>query len=173
MTYLAPVRTRLDAMIDELSAVLRAAPPAGRHRAAAEVLACHCVDPALLASRDCAGREEGYTRHLLHEDPGQGWAVAALVWRPGQMSAVHAHDAWCAVGFHRGVLTETFYEPGDPVPVPRAALLRRPGDLSHAPADPDAIHRIANLGTVTALSIHAYGLPYARFGCDLNRIYAA
>jgi hypothetical protein len=52
-------------------------------------------------------------------------------------------------------------------------MLRRPGDTSHGPARPDAIHRLANLGTETAVSIHAYGLPYARFCTDLNRVFTA
>ena len=45
--------------------------------------------------------------------------------------------------------------------------------LSFGPACPDAIHRLANLGTETAVSIHAYGLPYGRFCSDLNRVFAA
>jgi predicted metal-dependent enzyme (double-stranded beta helix superfamily) len=164
-------RTALDAMAAGISAALRDA--AGDPSAAvAEVLGRHAADPTLLLGRDCPCRAETYIRHLLHEDTAEGWAVAALVWRPGQMSPVHAHKAWCAVGVHRGVLTETFYAPGEP-PVPTGLALRRPGDTSHGPARADAIHRLANLGTETAISIHAYGLPYGRFCTDLNSILAA
>jgi predicted metal-dependent enzyme (double-stranded beta helix superfamily) len=130
----------------------------------------------LLAGHACPCRAETYIRHLLHEDAEGGWAVAALVWRPGQMSPVHAHHAWCAVGVHRGVLTETFYDlpqGEDGAPRLSGVALRRPGDITHGPARLDAIHRLANLGTETAISIHAYGLPYGRFCSDLNRVYGA
>lgn len=167
-------RSSLDAMVSAIADVLRAG-PAEPSCAVAEVIGAHAADPLLLLGRDCPCRAEGYIRHLLHEDASQGWAVAALVWRPGQMSPIHAHKAWCAVGVHRGLLTETFYAPGvDPDrPVQLGAVLRRPGDISHGPARADAIHRLANLGTETAVSIHAYGLPYARFCTDLNRVFPA
>ena len=164
-------RSALDAMAAGISAALRGA-DGDPSTAVAEVLGRFAADPLLLIGHDCPCRAESYIRHLLHEDTAEGWAVAALVWRPGQMSPVHAHNAWCAVGVHRGLLTETFYAPGDP-PIPTGIALRRPGDVTGGPASPDAIHRLANLGTETAISIHAYGLPYGRFSIDLNRILAA
>jgi len=163
-------RTALDAMVAGISAALRRA-EGDPSAAVADVLGPYAADPTLLLGRDCPCRAETYIRHLLHEAPEEGWAVAALVWRPGQMSPVHAHRAWCAVGVHRGVLAETFYAPGEP-PAPTSIVMRRPGDTSHGPARPDAIHRLANLGTETAVSIHAYGLPYARFCTDLNSVLA-
>lgn len=168
-------RNALDAMTGGISTALRASrgDPAA---AVAEVLGQYAADPTLLLGRDCPCRAETYIRHLLHEDAEDGWAVAALVWRPGQMSPVHAHNAWCAVGVHRGVLTETFYDlPAEDGAMPTVSgiALRRPGDISFGPACPDAIHRLANLGTETAVSIHAYGLPYGRFCSDLNRVFAA
>jgi predicted metal-dependent enzyme (double-stranded beta helix superfamily) len=167
-------RSTLDAMASGISAALHGA--AGDPSAAvAQVIGTYAADPLLLLGRDCPCRAETYIRHLLHEDAEEGWAVAALVWRPGQMSPIHAHNAWCAVGVHRGVLTETFYEvlADGALPVPCGTALRRPGETTHGPARPDAIHRLANLGTETAISIHAYGLPYGRFCTDLNRILAA
>lgn len=164
-------RSALDAMTTAISTALGAA-EGDPSAAVAEAIGRYAADPLLLLGRDCPCRAETYVRHLLHEDAAEGWAVAALVWRPGQMSPVHGHNAWCAVGVHRGILAETFYAPGDP-PVPTGIAMRRPGDITFGPARPDAIHRLANLGTETAISIHAYGLPYGRFCTDLNRIYAA
>lgn len=167
-------RRRLDALLAAVAEALGhgAGDPAA---AVAESMGPHAADPLLLLGRSCPCRAETYVRHLLHEDAAGGWAVAALVWRPGQMSPVHAHRAWCAVAMHRGVLTETFYAagPDGQAPIPAATLLRRPGDTSHGPACADAIHRLANLGTETAISIHAYGLPFGRFCTDLNRVLAA
>lgn len=168
-------RNVLDAMAGGISAALRAS-QGDPSAAVAEVIGQYAADPLLLLGRDYPCRAETYIRHLLHEDAEEGWAVAALVWRPGQMSPVHAHKAWCAVGVHRGVLTETFYDlpaQDGAMPALSGIALRRPGDITFGPARPDAIHRLANLGTETAVSIHAYGLPYGRFCSDLNRVFAA
>lgn len=162
---------RFDALIADIAAAVRG--PGTDPRLVAEAMAAHCGDPTLLAGRDLPCGAERYVRHRLHEDAEGGWALAALVWRPGQMSPVHAHHAWCAVGFHRGVLAETFYAMGEGGVVPTSIVMRRPGDLSFGLAQPDAIHRLANLGTEVAVSLHAYGLPYARFCTDLNQVYAA
>lgn len=164
-------RARLDALVADVSLAIRGAET--DPRLVAEAMAPHCTDPTLLLGQTLPCCEERYVRHLLHEDAQAGWAIAALVWKPGQMSPVHAHHVWCAVGFHRGILAETFYALGASGAVPDSIVMRRPGDISFGRASPDAIHRLANLGTEVAVSLHAYGLPYARFCSDLNRIYAA
>ncbi|MBX6741775.1 MAG: cysteine dioxygenase family protein [Acetobacteraceae bacterium] len=166
-----PTRAALDAMLGAIAEAARA-PIEDRPRLVAEAIGAHVADPLLLhgiATPCCAER---YVRHLLHEDPEGGWAVAALVWRPGQMSPVHAHRSWCSVGVHRGVLAESYYTSGAKLPMPDGVHLRRPGDITHGPADPRLIHRLANLGCETAISIHAYGLPYERFCSDLNLVLA-
>ncbi len=164
--------SRLHALLDDVARAARY-PHDARAEAVATAIAAHVADPALLAGIDCPCRHDRYVRHLLAEDPDGGYAVVALVWRPGQMSPVHAHRAWCALGVHSGALTETFYSPADPLPEPRQSLLRRPGDVSHGTARPDLIHRIANLGTCDAVSIHCYGVAFDRFGSDINTIFAA
>jgi len=166
-------RSRLDALIASVEAAL-AATDGDPSAAVAAAMAPHVADPLLLLGRDCPCRADSYVRHLLHEDAGGGWAIAALVWRPGQMSPVHGHHVWCSVGVHRGILAETFFAPGPDgaAPTPCGTALRRPGEITFGPPCADAIHRLANCGTETAISIHAYGLPYARFCTDLNRVYA-
>jgi predicted metal-dependent enzyme (double-stranded beta helix superfamily) len=147
----------------------------GAPAAVAAAMARFAQDPGLLSGIDLTPDPARYRRVALHEDAAGRFAIAALVWLPGQMSPVHAHEAWCAVAFHRGSLTESFFdlcaEGGGPVACD--SRLRRAGETSHAAPDPCAIHRLANLGTGIAVSIHAYGLPFARFGCSLNRVYAA
>lgn len=167
-------RSSLDALVGAVADALARA-EGDPSAAVAAAMAPHVADPRLLLGRDCPCRAEGYVRHSLYEDAAGGWAIAALVWRPGQMSPVHGHNVWCAVGVHRGVLSEVFYEPAadGAAPVPCGTALRRPGEVTFGPARADAIHRLANLGTETAVSIHAYGLPFARFCTELNRVYAA
>jgi len=170
MTYIRP-RTALETMLARIAAAARGAAEA-RHGAIASALAEFVAEDGLLAGRDCPCSPDRYVRHLLHADPAGEYAVVALVWRPGQMSPVHAHRTWCALGVHRGVLTETFFEGGDP-PRPTAARLLGPGATGHGPADPRLIHRLANLSCRIAVSIHCYGVEFERFGQDVNTVLAA
>jgi predicted metal-dependent enzyme (double-stranded beta helix superfamily) len=167
-------RTNLDIMLAQVTQAARS-PLESRSAAVAEALADFVQDPQLLAGVACPCCPDRYIRHLLHADPQGGFAVVALVWRPGQMSPIHAHHTWCALGVHRGTLTESFYQRGEEGqdPATTATCLRRAGDVSHGPADPDLIHRLANLGGTNALSIHVYGVPYEQFGSDVNLVYAA
>jgi len=172
MSFIAP-RSTLDAMLAEIALAARAE-LGERPRRVAEALAGHMLDPSLLAGRECPCCPDRYIRHLLHADPEGGYAVVALAWRPGQMSPVHAHRTWCAFGVHRGILTEGHYRPaGEGKPEQCGSALRPPGAVCHGAADPAAIHRLANLGSAEALSIHVYGVPFERFGQDVNLIYAA
>jgi predicted metal-dependent enzyme (double-stranded beta helix superfamily) len=170
MTYIRP-RTALETMLAGVAAAARG-PQEGREQVVAAALAEAAARPDLLDGRDCPCSPDRYVRHLLHSDAEGGYAVVALVWRPGQMSPVHAHKTWCALAVHRGVLTETFYEPGEP-PRPVATKLLAPGASSHGPADPRLIHRLANLSCGTAISIHCYGVGFDRFGADVNLVLGA
>ena len=160
-------RRPLDAMLGAIDDAA-ATPLAGREKRVAAAIAAHMADPALLAGIECPCDLQRYRRHLLHE--GQGYAVVALVWRPGQMSPVHAHRAWCALGIHRGCLTEHYYEAGSLRPT--AVHLRSPGDISHGPACDHMIHRLANCCAETAISIHVYGTAFERMAEDLNLVLA-
>ena len=171
MSFIA-TRTALDGMLAGVALAARAEPEA-RPALVAAALAEAVRDPALLARVDCPSCPKSYVRHLLHADPDGGYAVVALCWRPGQMSPVHAHRTWCALGVHRGILTEGFYQlDGKGCPVQVASLLRPAGATSHGVACPDSIHRLANLGGGEAVSIHVYGVAFDRFGQDVNLVYA-
>jgi predicted metal-dependent enzyme (double-stranded beta helix superfamily) len=169
MTYIRP-RPSLETMLSAIATAARRE-EAERPRAVAEAIAAFAADPLLLEGRDCPCCPDRYVRHLLHADPAGGYAVVALVWRPGQMSPVHGHKTWCAFAAHQGVLTETFYTPGDP-PVPSATRLLAPGAAGFGAADPRLIHRLANLSCRTAISIHCYGVAFERFGADVNEVHA-
>ena len=170
MTYIRR-RTPLATMLAGIAAAARIG-GAERPGAVAEAIGAGVTDPALLEGRDCPCSPERYVRHLLHADPDGGYAVVALVWRPGQMSPVHGHRTWCALGVLSGVLTETFYEPGAP-PLPASTRLLAPGATSFGAADPRLIHRIANLSCRIAVSVHCYGVAFDRFGQDVNEVHAA
>jgi predicted metal-dependent enzyme (double-stranded beta helix superfamily) len=142
-----------------------------RDRDIAAALTPYLGRPGLLDDVACPGDPDKYARYLLHA--GAGYSVLALVWRPRQMSPVHAHRTWCVFGVHQGWMTETLFAGGAAEARPFACVSRQPGDVAHAPADPDKIHRLANLGTSDALSIHVYGAPYDRLGFDVNEVWAS
>jgi predicted metal-dependent enzyme (double-stranded beta helix superfamily) len=152
-------------------AVAAACAPERRHRRVAAALLPYLDLPDLLQDVPCPCSPERYIRHLLHA--AEDYTVLALVWRPGQMSPVHGHRSWCALGIHRGSMTEMQFTPGVQGPVPRSCVQLEIGDISHAPPEPDAIHRLANLGTETAISIHVYGARYDRLGQEVNQVWAA
>ena len=158
--------TKLDAMLADIRIAARS-PLAGRSGKVAAAIAPHLGDATLLDGQDCPCNADRYVRHLLAE--GDGYAVVALVWRPGQMSPVHAHRTWCALGVHRGTLSEHLFTPGAP-PRPHAAHLRAEGATSHGSAGPGQIHRVANCSAEVAVSIHVYGVPYAQFADGVNHI---
>ena len=167
MNMMAPL-TRLDTLLADIRVAARS-PLAERPAAVAAAIAPHLFDPRLLAGKDCPCNPDRYIRHLL--DEGDGYAVVALVWRPGQMSPVHAHRTWCALGVHQGTLSEHFFAAGE-TPCPTAVHLRSRGATSHGPADPDLIHRIANCGAEVAVSIHVYGVPFSDFAEGVNLVLA-
>ena len=156
-----------------LAAIDRAvqAEPRVRPERVAVALAPHLTDPDLLRGVLCPCDRTRYTRHLLGE--GEGYCVLAIAWAPGQMSPVHAHKAWCALGIHRGWLVESFFDvAADGAARPVGCQPRGVGAVSHAEADGRAIHRIANVGVADALSIHVYGASYDRLGADVNLVLA-
>ncbi|WP_439595218.1 cysteine dioxygenase [Falsiroseomonas sp.] len=174
MTFIR-TRTPRETMLAGIAAAARQ-PLVERPRAVAAAIAAFAADPALLEGMDCPCCPDRYIRHLLQSDEEAGYAVVALVWRPGQMSPVHGHKTWCAFAVHQGTLTETYYAPpeaeGD-LPQPLSTQLLNPGQGSHGPADPGLIHRLANLSCRTAISIHCYGVGFDRFGQDVNEVHAA
>jgi predicted metal-dependent enzyme (double-stranded beta helix superfamily) len=165
----------IETMLAGVAAAARR-PLAERPAAVAAAIAAFAAEPTLLAERECPCCPDRYVRHLLQGDPDGGYAVVALVWRPGQMSPVHAHRTWCAFAVHQGTLTETHYalpEAAGELPQQTGSRLLRPGEGGHGAADPRLIHRLANLSCRTAISIHCYGVGYDRFGAEVNEIHAA
>jgi 3-mercaptopropionate dioxygenase len=77
-------------------AVAAASPQERRHRRVAAALLPYLDQPDLLRDISCPCSPDRYVRHLLHA--AEDHTILALVWRPGQMSPVHGHHSWCALG---------------------------------------------------------------------------
>ena len=115
---------------------------------------------------------DNYARHVLHGDAAGRYSILSIVWNPGQMSPIHAHLTWCAVAVYRGTLSETFFRDDSvgATPVAIRTVTRTARTLSFD-RPLTAIHRLANDGLETAISIHVYGLGPDRITTGVNRIY--
>lgn len=182
LPIVAPAIARLGRALDAALAACastddpaRCATFATRMRAA---LAEAAADPALLSPAQREGSSDGYRRHLLAADPRGRYAIAALVWQPGQASAVHAHHTWCGYAVVDGTLAETVYrwDVDAHCAVEARTQLRRRGAVSFTRAGHGGIHRLGNLaarGAVagdTAVSLHLYGVAGAQIATHVNDI---
>src|SRR3954462_13017853 len=102
---MSPALARL---IDEIRAIVRRdAGPAETSQSVANVLQPYLGDPDFLTAEQMQPDEWEYCRRLLHVEPERRFFMLALVWLPGQETAVHDHVSWCVVGVHRGEEDET------------------------------------------------------------------
>jgi predicted metal-dependent enzyme (double-stranded beta helix superfamily) len=115
---------------------------------------------------------ENYARHLIFADPDDRFSILALVWDRGQVSPIHGHHCWCAVGVYRGLLTETYYRAGadGELPVESGSARHAVGESTFDSGE--GIHRIGNYSGVLAISLHVYGVGPDRISTGVNRIYA-
>jgi len=113
-----------------------------------------------------------YARHLLYGDPENRYSILAIVWDRGQMSPIHAHHCWCAVGVYQGLLTEARYREGAPgeSPVEIGSARHAAGTSTFEPAG-SGMHRIANYSGVLAVSLHIYGVAKDRISTGVNRLF--
>lgn len=130
--------------------------------------------PDLLRPEQRKGNPDHYTQHVLHVAADGSFSVVALVWLPGQSTAIHDHVSWCTVGVYGGVESEIRYRVSDP-PSGRQVVetdrcLNPAGSIS-AIAPPGDIHQVLNCGDSTAISLHVYGADIAKLGSSIRRIY--
>ena len=115
---------------------------------------------------------ENYARHLIHADPAERFSILAIVWDRGQMSPIHSHHCWCAVGVYQGMLTETYYREGaDGASPVETGSARHAVGKSTFDGSRTGIHRIGNYSGVLAISLHVYGVAKDRISTHVNRLY--
>jgi 3-mercaptopropionate dioxygenase len=114
-----------------------------------------------------------YRQHLLHVSPTRRLSVVALVWLPGQHTAIHDHVSWCVVGVYRGVERETRYrliETGEAAHLePAGSVLAGRGHVEALVPPAEDIHAVTAAGTEMAVSIHVYGADIERLGSSIHR----
>ncbi|CAH2918011.1 MAG: Cysteine dioxygenase (EC [uncultured Paraburkholderia sp.] len=138
-------------------------------RVALQEAAAHA---ALLTPAQREGSLETYRRHLLAADRQGRYAIAALVWLPGQGSPVHAHHTWCSYAVLDGTLSETVFEWNDPKKCAGATRTqaRERGAVSFVRSGRGSIHRLGNASGAPAVSLHVYGVPGAQIGRHVNDV---
>jgi predicted metal-dependent enzyme (double-stranded beta helix superfamily) len=115
---------------------------------------------------------DNYARHLVYADPADRFSILAIVWDRGQMSPIHGHQCWCAVGVYQGLLTETHYREGT-AEVPPVEIGSARHAVGEAIFDAGAgIHRIGNFSSALAVSLHVYGVARDRISTGVNRVFS-
>lgn len=135
------------------------------------------ADPALLRLDQRIGNPLNYRRHLLAADPLNRYAIAALVWEPGQASPVHGHRTWCGYAVIDGTLEETLYR-WDALEHRAIETRRHPrarGAVSYVDAGRGAIHQLGNPADAAAraVSLHVYGVAGEQIATHVNDLLAA
>lgn len=127
------------------------------------------AQPDWLTPEQCRASHDHYTRHVLHGDPEGRYTIVAIVWGAQQRTPIHAHHTWCGVGVYSGEITETLYHENTSGILPAGSATRGNGSLSFDLPN-NSIHRIANTGHGTAVSIHIYGISEACITTGVNRV---
>lgn len=138
----------------------------------ADRLRAHLPGPQILTAAERRGSPGSYVSHTLHTEPDGSFSVCALVWRPGQRTAVHDHVTWCVTGVLQGAEHEQLFElaDGGRALAQSAARVSSPGDVSGF-APPGDIHQVTCHGDQVAVSVHVYGADITRLGSSVRRTY--
>jgi 3-mercaptopropionate dioxygenase len=130
-------------------------------------------DPAaLLPAHLRDGDPAGYQSHLLYAESDGSFSIAAMVWLPGQETAIHDHVAWCVTGVLQGREYEEIFALADGGrALQLAARNVNPPGAVNGFAPPGDIHRVRNTGDTVAVSMHIYGADISRLGNSIRREY--
>jgi 3-mercaptopropionate dioxygenase len=141
-------------------------------RLVARELEQHLPSADVLTPEQRSGDAEGYRSYPLHTEPDGSFSVVALVWQPGQVTAIHDHVTWCVFGVIQGVEHEELFTLDEErgCLVEAGAKANATGEVSRF-APPGDVHRVRNVGDDTAISIHVYGTDVSRIGSSVRRYY--
>ena len=130
-------------------------------------------DPAaILPAPLRRGDPAGYQSHLLYAEADGTFSVSAMVWLPGQQTAIHDHVAWCVTGVLRGREYEEIFALADGGRALEVAARNvNPAGSVSGFAPPGDIHRVRNIGDDVAISMHVYGADISRLGNSIRREY--
>ncbi|HEY1571141.1 MAG TPA: cysteine dioxygenase family protein [Pseudonocardiaceae bacterium] len=165
-----PPAPRLDGLVTGIRAVLNRRGD-WQHTAqrAATALRHHLPPPEVLTGAHPGDQPRS---RLLHVEPDGAFSIQAIVWPAGRVTRIHDHVAWCVFGVIQGMVEEELFTldgSGDLL-VPTGRTTNATGTVNGF-APPGDIHRVANGGDRTAISIHVYGTDLSRIGSSALRYY--
>jgi predicted metal-dependent enzyme (double-stranded beta helix superfamily) len=128
-------------------------------------------DPAFLDSyvlpllEEARRAQDWYVAHRYDGQDGSSYSLQIFVWPPGSRTQIHDHSSWGAYSCVVGSVLEERYERLDDGSRLNHARLKKVWELSWSKEDgastvlpyDEGIHRVGNLGTKTAISVHLYG----------------
>ena len=174
MTVISPLRTRCPAglLAGIRTATAQHADWQRTSELVADQLRRYLPEPEILTAAERDGDPDGYRCHVLHVEPDGTFSVTAMVWRPGQLTPIHDHVTWCVFGVVQGVEYEELYALSDDESSLAEVGHRRSnrGEVSGF-APPGDIHRVRNIGSDVAISLHVYGADIIRLGSSIRRTY--
>jgi predicted metal-dependent enzyme (double-stranded beta helix superfamily) len=163
--------------IDELVSAVRSVVQRGADwQETAQLVAAelrrHLPSADVLTPEQQRGDVTSFESHALHTEPDGTFSIVALVWRPGQTTPIHDHVTWCVYGVLQGVEYEEIFtlDESDDCLVEAGKSANWVGDVSGF-APPGDIHRVRNVGSSVAISIHVYGTDVSRIGSSVRRYY--
>ena len=114
-----------------------------------------------------AGGKTGSNRYLLHEDPGNRFALYLNALNPGNETRPHDHTTWAVVVAVDGQELTRVYERTDDRSDPERCAIRLREEVMVEPGRgiclmPDDIHSIHTTGEVPTRHLHMYGLALDR-----------
>jgi predicted metal-dependent enzyme (double-stranded beta helix superfamily) len=114
-----------------------------------------------------AGGDKGSNRYLLHEDPGNRFALYLNALNPGNETRPHDHTTWAVVVAVEGQELNRVYERLDDGADPERCSLRLREEVMVEPGRgiclmPEDIHSIHTAGSVPTRHLHMYGLALER-----------
>lgn len=132
----------------------------------------HLPSADVLTPEQRSGDARHYRSYPLHTEPDGSFSVVALVWQPGQVTAIHDHVTWCVFGVIQGLEYEELFTLDEErgCLVEAGTSVNEAGEVSGF-APPGDIHRVRNVGDDTAISIHIYGTDVSRIGSSVRRNY--
>ncbi|MGI4855831.1 MAG: cysteine dioxygenase [Janthinobacterium lividum] len=151
---------KLHRCVDELRALLDAAPPEAQVRdAGAAILRRLIAVDDWLPDDYARPSPERYQQYLLYADPQQRFSVVSFVWGPGQATPIHDHTVWGLIGVLRGAECSLPYRydlTGLVATGPEERL--EPGVVAAVSPAIGDIHRVRNaFDDRVSISIHVYG----------------
>ena len=107
-------------------------------------------------------REDRFAMNLIYKPEDENFSIIGAVWKPGQTTPIHDHLTWAMIGTYSGQEREAIFRRLDDGSNPGFARLEKVSERMNGRGHvtvlgTSGIHRVDNVESESALSIHVYG----------------